>query len=482
MAYARLQKGQTEYPIVELTITETAMRGYEWEAQIIGEANSIAGFNPNETVTITLYDDAGQSMTFPPLISLQASSDPCGIISVSGLDRTTYKLTKEVSPDNVGAVNSIYNSSRLTTMQSIVNEIATKCGVTLNYSAGTISMYGLGTLSGTGVSLLDRVLGLFNAEWRVANDGRLLVQPLLWQSAANPFALPTLSAQRRRDYEQRKTSLGFSKILSLPSGQDITVKNGSNTQKVYMPLLNQNATGGFPANRWIDPYTKAICELRCPQVTTAYNEAMDLGGNFQQIELMSVNDRKNEWHVRLYHGDPGPEDEGNYTLIGEVYGAGSSSKCTANPSHPITHARIYRHISYQSSSTTSEAIDDFPHHDGIKAVLRCWEEPPETAGTSFSYLYETNKTPANPDTNVVSDVLWSSKSQCISLAPGQMWADNRQSHTINYSGPWILGLHVRDSIEHSVFPDARIDQVTYSLSCGSCSVSLQCAVLGGAQW
>ncbi len=483
MPYATLVANNVSYPIVELSVTETAMRGYEWSARLVGTPESLNNFSPNNVVTIMLYDDSSHYMEFPPMITLQGSTDPNGVFDVSGMDQTTWKLSKDVNPDNENDTTSVYNSSTTHSMSAIVSEICSKCGVQLQFSGSSVTMYGLGTLTGTGVSLLDRVLGLFNHEWRVANDGTVLVQPLVWDSANNATSLPMLSAQRNRDYEQRKTSMGFSKILSLPGGSDVTVQNGSSTTTINAPLPNPRATGGYPANNWINPYTMERCMLYCQTATVLYDQAMALGGNYLQCDLLSQNDADNNWKVKLYHGDPGPDDPGNAYFVGEVSGSGLSATVTTTSAHPITHARLYRTITYQTQSGTgtSETTTEYPHSDGIKAVLRCWDTIPNAA-QSFTYQYNTGNTPANPDPNVVSDVLWSSLAQCQSLAPGQMWADNRQSHTINYSGPWVLGLHVRDCISHHVFPTARIDQITYSISCNNCHVDMQCAVLGSNQW
>lgn len=488
MAHVSFVIGDSIYPVTELSITETAMRGYEWSARVITDDNNLSIFNPENMVRIELFD-GNTSMSFPDFVTLRAIADPNGTIELSGMDNVTWHLSRDIDADTYDDEDetSVYNSSSVHEMRSIVAEICSKCGVSLDYSGSTVYMYGLGTLTGTGVSLLDRVLGLFNWEWRVSEKNKIIVRPLVWNIPENNSAktVPLLSASRHRDFEQRKTSMAFSKILSLPSYSEISASNQSSTILGAETLQNPNAQAesGYPSDRFIDPFTLAQVSLHVPVTYIYFNQASALGSEYTYIELVSLNDADGGWKLALYNGDPGTdENPGDGKKIAELYGSGTHSTASTTKDQPFTHARLYHTVTWTNTVGTSVTVDEYPHVDGIKAQLRCFAQKPDLQQQSFTYIYDSGKTPINPDANIVSDVLWKDKAQCIELAPGQMWTDNRQSHTIDYSGPLVLGLHVADIIEHHIFPMARIDQLTYSLSESGCTTTLQCAVLGEEQW
>ena len=477
MAYAVLTNSANgtgrQFPLQELRITETAMRGYEWEARLADDGTAWLQMKPSDGLWIVLYDDAGQSMTFPQLAALQISQDATGTVSLSGLDATTWKLCAELDPSSDA---DIFNSTKIQTIDSACSEICASCGVTYSGTNVTASMYGIGTVSGTAMNTLDRVLGLFNYEWRVDTSNRLCVYPLLWQSAGTTKSLPMLSARHTRDFEQRKTSMTFSKYLSLAAGSGgtrVTAENG--TQKAYQYTFTTTDSV---------KYIGGSAETICYCIPFAFN------AHYTKIKVVDWG-ISSGWKLELYQGYPdiyNNELAGGSSVVGSLYRDGDVATTGV---HYFSHARICKTFSYRKTkdpTNPSYGVNftgrEFPTSGGMQATLQCYTDEdadmddPET----FSYEYDTGRTPENPDENVVSDTLWTSKSQCQSLAPGQMWANNRSSHCVDYVGPWVLGLHVRDCIRHSVYPTARVDQVTYSLSGGVAEVSVQCAVLGASQW
>ncbi len=472
MAYAVLTLGSRtgpSLPLIEASITETAMRGYEWSAQCVSSSSDfdIMQLKPLDAVYLTLYDDANMAMEFPPLAVMQITQDITGFVTLSGMDQTSYKLSQELNPSE----DSVYNSMMVSALSTICGQVCDDCNVTMEYSGQSLYLYGIGTVSGTAISVFDRILGLFNHEWTVRTDGRLRIAPLVWSSANVTKTLPTLAARRCRDYEQRKTSMSFSKYSMEVDSDKVTVKNGSTATEVQTYTYTND---GYPM---IVPGERTQIQY--------YNQAYSLGtdNGFVKAEVVDYN-AGSEWKLELYSGYPGTEENALETgcqLLGTVDGIGDV--ITTDSNRPITHARFYREFTYQSTSETWVTVREFPHVDGLSAILRCYTNANvNISDNSFSYSHETNQTPANPDTNIVSDTLWLNRAQCQSLAEGQMWADNRESHTVEYSGPWVLGIHVRDCISHPVFPTARVDKVTYSISSSNATVQVQAAVLGDAQW
>lgn len=477
MAYALLTNDSggsgNAYPLQEVRITETAMRGYEWEARLADDGTAWLDVTPGSGFWITLYDDAGTSMAFPKLAVLQVSQDAAGNVSLSGMDATTWKLCAELNPD----LNSdLYDSTETQTIASACSAICSSCDVTYLGTNVTGSMYGLGTVSSTALNTLDRVLGLFNYEWIVDTSNRLCVYPLLWQSAGTTKSLPMLSARHTRDFEQRKTSMTFSKYLSLAAGAGgtrVTAENGTQTAYQY----TFTTTGG-------------VKYLGSQEGTTCYCIPFAFGAHYTKIKVVDWG-ISSGWKMELYEGYPGIYNNGLDTGSSVIANLDSEGDVATTGAHYFSHARICKTFGYKKT-TDSTSPDygtiftgrEFPTQGGMQATLQCYTdedadvEDPET----FYYEYDTERTPANPDENVVSDTLWTSKTQCQSLARGQMWANNRSSHCVDYVGPWVLGIHVRDCISHSVYPTARVDQVTYSLSGGVAEVSVQCAVLGASQW
>ena len=480
MAYAILSNGTAgtgaRYSLAEVTLTETAMRGYEWEARLVDDGTSWLDIKPSDGLWITLYDDAGVSMSSPKLAALQVSQDASGNVTLSGMDATTWRLSSELNPD---LSSDLYRSDHTMLLSAACSAICSAVGVTAVNNSVSGNMYGIGTVSGTALSVLERVLGLFNYEWIVDSANRLQIYPLLWQSSAivQTKTLPSLTARRVRDFEQRKTSMTFSKFLSLDAasaGLVVTVEN-----EALQAIANAYTVASGSTTRTLTPNGQ--------HTATSYCGSASLGGEFVKIKV------KNwfagpEWNLELYNGWPGTYDdklEQGCTSEGTLVREGDH--ITATPGKPITHARFCKTFGYHDAQTTGGATKtgrEYPLTGGMQAVLHCYtaDDDDENQPETFTYEYETGKTPANPDSNVVSDTLWIDQEQCISKAAGQMWANNRSSHCVEYTGPWVLGIRVRDCITHAVFPTARVDQVTYSLSGGNATVSVQGAVLGNAQW
>lgn len=478
MAYLQLTCDGSLLNVVSLNITETVSRGYEFSAQIANGA-ALNSVNTGSIFTLTIHGDSpNSSRTFPPLIVTALEVDAQGNAAISGLDRTTWRLSQSKLLEPIGS------ETQTTALSTVVTSLLSNYEVQGQFtSGGSDLVFGLTNLTSNGIALLDRLLGLMNYDWRVESSGNLSIYPLPFAQTQGQTVAPC-QASRHRDFTQRKTSLIFQKALTVPDYSDMTIQNGGVTTTTEQILQNPyaaEASAGYPRDVWIDPWTQNRVQIKLPVTTTYYSQAYALGGEFLHIEVLEQNDLDNNWHIDWFNGDPGtPAAPLNVQKIGSTYGL---QTITTNADAPITHARLWHSVSYQNyQNSGAQTVIEFPHHVGPQAKIRAYKAVPNSNTNAFQYVYDSGKTPANPDENIISDTIWNNKAQCESKAAGQMWADNRQSHTIDYTLPLSPALRVGDCVQFGSLPVAAIDSLSHSFSAQTAQTALQCAVTGVNQW
>lgn len=472
---------------LSLEIQESCSGGWELNALLPPSETVFAQLQTGSRLNLEVNPEGLRSgCSLPEFVVNQASLSPSGL-QLNCVDICTYRLDKELDPvteqeaeeDSDQPLESAYDVNQLTTTAAVLSEIGAILGVGI--SGTSYGCNGLGTLSGTGLSSLDRVAEAFALDWRVDAPGSVVLFPVLGGGSYSLIAESVLSASESLDFEQYKTAMIFQKLVDMPPYTDVSVVNAKVAETVNLEIKNFKAqlsavnspfTKAFtyPDNIYFEPYTMAAVALTAPHQVTRFNGYYSVqGGPYIFAEYIGVNDTGHDYRVEFYDAEKNPL--GNVSLR-------NHNTVKTNDGRPIKYARVFYYesaeVGYQQQVTTEKI---FPSVDNIAASVRLYESYPGDAEENmrpFNYVYSNGESPQALDENAMSETLWVSKTQLQSLAPALLWANNRSCHTLSLTIPLDLTCRIGATFLYNS-SRWKIESVSHSLSAGGEQTNIQAA-------
>ncbi|MBQ7502590.1 hypothetical protein IJT93_07740 [bacterium] len=465
---------------ISIELQESCSGGWELNALLPPNDSLFEQLNTGSLLSLDLRE-GDNSVSLPPFVVNQVSCSPSGL-QINGVDQASYRLDKELDPitaqeaedDSDQPLESAYRTDMVTSTAAVLAEI----GGRLNVSIGGVSRpcCGLGTLSGTGLSALNRVTEAFALDWRVNASGAVETFSVL---GSGHYSLgDVLSVNESFDFEQYKTAMIFQKLVDMPAYTEVSVVNGKEVSTVNLEIKNFKAqlaannspftkAFSYPDNVFIEPYTMAMVTLTAPHQVTRFNGYFAIsGGPYLFAEYIGINDTQRDYRVEFYDEDKSPI--GNVSLR-------NHNTVDTDEGSPFKYARVF----YYDSGGTSTMQKIFPAVDNITATVRLYESDPgdlEEHRQPFNYVYTNGENPQALDENAVSETLWVSQAQLESLGPALLWANNRSCHTLELSVPSDFNCRAGKIFSYKG-SSWKVESVSHSLSSSGGQTDIQAAFL-----
>lgn len=447
-------------PVSSLSLTETPNEGWRWQVSLPyishnytvytgdtprencygnGTVSLLEAFLPHHPWFLTVSDGVN-TLPLTSLVATDISETPSGG-EVSGVDWVFYRLTSKML-DVSHMINDAVNTTTTALVSAAITD-ALGAGFPVSGAVDNFFVCNFGGGESNALAVVKRVLDVTNQELRssriAGNDTVEIINVDHVGSSSTVYSDCAFSSvTRRRNLLERKTSMDF--VKSTPSTSSGTITNG-------------RGNGGWNSK---------ACQISST--------------GLMYVQLNNAKQMARDWGPDWWSGDP--DSDAN------AHQCGRGSHCYGSEHFPITHAR-FRQWRYFDTPGQGTLIEDIWPPDGISAdfIGHSWAGLPHGYQLAIAHTYDTGMTPALPEQSAWEETLWMNKEQIQLRQACYMWINNKDSHRISYSGPLDLRLRVGNVIRYTGQPDSRIEQVSHSISAdGQATTSLDCAVLGAAQW
>lgn len=355
-------------PILSVSASETVDQGWQFSADLL----AVSGVNLSQLTTITFNGDNFPFMGIPFAIDTAEYNEKTKILSLSGVDSATKVLNDDYS------LPVLITEGEASTCSDVL--------APLNFT-GSAPSFPCFAPQGEGLKNIDVLRGYctdFGGFWRSEGSSLRLFDKTGTGESLTISSYPNriLEAVLSRDFNAH---VNPRLQCNRQSGSKITVENGADTVQVLKKLTNPNApaeavtpnAGGgvnvpeltpeeeqaanskYPADIFIDPWTKTAQRIYVPLEMPYYKTAIKIEiAQTESFRCTFITAAAEGWQLHLFRinspsqPQPGPSEEGTYIF--------DRIKKDIEIQQGSYYARIQRKIEVSSGLAI-----EFPHAPGI---------------------------------------------------------------------------------------------------------------------